>query len=97
MRNRFPALVVTLVALGSLTACGASTVSASDVEDQITTQLKTADGATPDSASCPDDLKAEVGQKITCTATDSEGDTKVEVEVTSVDGSDVGFDITPVG
>lgn len=87
---------VTLIACGTLSSCGASAVTASDVEDQIVTQLTDADGNKPDSASCPDDLPAEVGETMECTVTAGDQEIKVEVKVTKVDGNDVNFDISPV-
>jgi len=97
MSRRLVAPLVTAVALaGLLGGCGTSTVSASDVEDQITTQLKGSDGSTPDSADCPEDLKAEVGEKITCDATAGDDSFKVDVEVTSVEDGKANFDITVV-
>lgn len=93
---------VAVVALGSLSACsgsvsvGSSSVSSADVEAQMQSQLKDADGVGPDKSSCPDDLKAEVGATITCTATSGDETFKIEAVVTAVDGDNVDFDLNPV-
>jgi hypothetical protein len=102
LRLVLPALVLLAA---PLSACsgevsvgdGTPTVSASAVEGYIVDTLKTAAGASPDSASCPEDLEGTVDTTITCTVTDAEGDTDVEVVVTAVDGTDVSFDLNPVG
>ncbi len=85
--------LVTLVALGLLTGCGAGAVSQSDVEDQISSQLTEQIGQEPDSVDCPGDLDAEVGKTMICTLTVGEDELPVNVEVTKVDGNDVNFDI----
>ena len=90
------ALAATALALGAaLTACS-SAVAQSEVEESITTQLTAADGSHPESASCPDDLEAEVDATMTCDVSDVDGDFKVKVTVTSVDGDEVEYDIEPL-
>lgn len=102
MLKSLAAAFITVIALGSLASCsgsvsvGAKAVSASDVEDQIMSQLTDADGVGPDSASCPDDLEAKVGATLTCTATSGTETVNIEAKVTSVDGTDVNFDLSQV-
>ena len=94
--------LVTVVALGVLSSCsgsvsvGGSSVSAEDVEAQMLSELKDVDGQGPDDASCPDDLEAEVGASITCTATSGDETFEIEAVVTAVDGDNVSFDLNPV-
>ncbi len=90
------AALAALAATATLTSCGASTVTADDVEKQITSKLQGTDGSAPDSADCPGDLDAEVGATLTCTVTAGEEEFEVEVEVTSVDDDTANFDITLV-
>ncbi len=93
---------VAVVALGSLSACsgsvsvGSASVSAADVESQMMSELKDTDGVGPDEAACPDDLKAEVGESITCTATSGDETFDIEAVVTAVEGDSVDFDLNPV-
>lgn len=91
-----PALagLAALAATVTLGACGASTVSADDVEKQITSKLQGSDGSTPDSAECPEELDAEVGATLTCSVTAGEEEFEVEVEVTKVEDGTANFDIT---
>ncbi len=94
---------LTVVALSSLSACsgsvsvGSLSVSAADVESQILSELKDTDGRGPDEASCPGKLKAEVGAKITCTATADDETFDVEAVVTAVEGERVDFDLSVAG
>lgn len=94
-----PALttLAALAAVLTLSSCGASALSAADVEKQITSQLKGSDGSTPDSAKCPDELDAEVGATMTCTATAGGDEFDVEVKVTKVEDGTASFDLAVVG
>ena len=69
-------------------------VPADDVENQIVSQLPTI-GRSVDSASCVDDLPAVVGESIDCEFTDGADTYGVTVEVTSIEGTQVLFDIRP--
>lgn len=62
-----------------LVACGAGSVSESDVESKTKTQLAA------DKVDCPDDLKAEKGETMSCTATVGGQEIKVKLTVTSVE------------
>ena len=79
-----------------LGACSAS-VSESDLEARIASQLFTGFGAYP-TVSCDGDLPAEVDATTTCSAFDTETYESIELvaTVTSVDGSTVSYRIEPV-
>jgi len=79
------------LALGLLGGC-ASTVSAGDVEEQITTQLGE-QGVEAENVDCPDDLDAEEGATTTCTIETQGDEYDVDIEVTGVDGDQVNFSI----
>ena len=87
------ALALTL----GLSGCGGSSVEASDVEKQISSELGKQIDQTIDSVDCPNDLKAEVGEEETCTLTADGEDYDVAVKVTKVDGDNVSFDINVEG
>lgn len=78
----------------SLSACGAGTVDAAEVEEQAESQLEQQVGIRPDVA-CEDDLPAEEGATITCSLT-VEGDDAVydvTVTTTSVEDNTANFDV----
>lgn len=70
---------------------GDPVVTAEQVEAQIATQY----GVPVDQISCPSSLEGEVGVQMTCTGTDGGTSTPLLVQVTSVEGDTVNFDITP--
>lgn len=84
-----------LAALMTLTGCSLS-VSESQVEEAIRTNLGPQLPGEIEEVDCPDDLKGEVGQSMQCTMTMAGQQITVEVTVTSVDGSNVNFDINTV-
>lgn len=88
-RSLTPVVVVTLLALAG---CGASAVSQQDVETQVLDGLSETLVDQVDDVTCPGDLPAEVDAQIVCELNGEKGVSDVEVTVTSVDGSDVGFD-----
>lgn len=88
-------LVLLAACQGSASVGSAPAVSASDVEDQMVTTYS-AQGVTKDMVDCPEDLPGKVGSTITCTITENDGTiTDFKVTVTSVDGTDVKFDLEP--
>jgi len=92
MRRLLSATVLCSVLL--IAACGEEAVEKSEVEDQAKQAITQQVGQAPKEVNCPDDLKAEKGEKMTCTlvaADDSELD--VEVTVTSVEGDTARFDV----
>jgi hypothetical protein len=80
-----------------LGACSGS-VSESDLEARIASELFTGFGAYP-SVSCDGDLPAEVDATATCSALDTETLESIDLvaTVTAVDGSTVNYRIEPVG
>ena len=79
-----------------LGACSGS-VSESDLEARIASELFTGLGAYP-SVSCDGDLPAEVDAMTTCSALDTETLESIELvaTVTAVDGNTVNYRIEPV-
>jgi Domain of unknown function (DUF4333) len=78
----------------SVSACstGPKMVSKDDVAKQITAKMTDA-GSKPDSVSCPDGLKGEVGAQLNCAVKIKGEPYNVNVTATSVKGDEVGFDI----
>lgn len=72
---------------------GPGAVGKDDVASQIATKMTDASGNKPDSVSCPDDLKAEVGGQLNCGMKVKGQPFNVNVTVTSVDGDQVKFDM----
>jgi hypothetical protein len=68
-------------------------VSKGDVASQITQKLTDAQGNKPDSVECPGDLPANVGAQLNCSMKVKGATYNVNVTVTSVNGSDVKFDM----
>jgi hypothetical protein len=91
-------IVVTGVAAAGLlfgvVGCSSEkTVGKDDLATEVSNQLTEQVGKKPDSVSCPDDLKGEVGATTRCELK-GDGETYgVGVKVTKVDGDDVKFDI----
>ncbi|MGY5764836.1 DUF4333 domain-containing protein [Brachybacterium sp. DNPG3] len=93
-RTRRVLAPLALAAMGALalTACSSS-VSASDVEEQISTQYEAQVGTAPDEVSCDEDLPAEVDAQITCSMTVEGQEVPLTVTVTSVEDGTASFDI----
>lgn len=89
--RRTPVLIGLLLSVSALAGCSSS-VAAADVADQVSSELGKQSGEAPD-ITCPEDLPAEEGAELTCELTDGEKAYDVAVTVTSVDGSEVQFDI----
>jgi hypothetical protein len=68
-------------------------VSKSDVAGQITSKMTDAAGHKPDAVNCPGDLPAKVGAQLNCEMQVKNQTFNVNVTVTSVNGSDVKFDM----
>ena len=77
----------------SIGASSSHAVSKSDVASQITSKLTDAAGNKPDSVTCPNDLPAKVGAQLNCEMKAKNQTFNVNVTVTSVNGSDVKFDM----
>ena len=61
--------------------------------EQVNAEVEKQVGQAPDDVTCPEDLPAEVDAEIACELTAGEDVYDVAVTVTSVDGSDVLFDL----
>ena len=85
--------------MASAGACSCSIGSSShavgknDVASQITQKLTDAAGNKPDSVDCPNDLPANVGAQLNCSMKVKGATYNVNVTVTSVNGTDVKFDM----
>jgi uncharacterized protein DUF4333 len=95
-------LLVSGAAAGLMASAGACScsigssshsVSKGDVASQITSKLTDAAGNKPDSVNCPGDLPATVGAQLNCEMKVKNQTFNVNVTVTSVNGSDVKFDM----
>ena len=96
-RTRTTRTALTAVAAATLllAGCGSGTkaVSQEQVESRVSEQLTKQVGQKPDTISCPGDLKAEKGTTMRCKLTAGSDTLGLTVTVTSVDGSNVKFDI----
>jgi hypothetical protein len=102
-RSVFRALLVSGAAVGLMASAGACScsigsssshaVSKSDVAGQISSKMTDAAGNKPESVTCPNDLPAKVGAQLDCTMKVKGQTYGVSVTVTSVNGSDVKFDM----
>ena len=95
-------LLVSGAAVGLMASAGACScsvgssshsVAKKDVASQITQKLTDAQGNKPDSVDCPNDLDAKVGAQLNCSMKVKGTTYNVNVTVTSVNGSDVKFDM----
>lgn len=89
-------LFLALVAVATLAGCSGSdtsTISRSDVEAEVVTQLTDTVGQAPDDVTCPGDLEAEVGATATCVLTSGGETIDVAVEVTEADGGEYTISI----
>jgi hypothetical protein len=80
--------IVVLAACSGVVLAGCSkTIDSAEVQDTIATQFK-AQGVTLTKIDCNDDVEAEVGAKISCTAENAaaQATLNIEGEVTEVDG-----------
>ena len=91
--RKFVAPVFAIILAFGLAGCQSS-VSADDVETQISQQLAGA-GLAADEVNCPDSLPAEVGAEMVCTAVTDGEETQYKVVVTKVEDNVVNFDILP--
>lgn len=88
------AAVAGAAAVVLLGACSSeSVVDKGELAKEVGKQLSSSVGHEPESMTCPEDLPAKVGATTTCSLSDAGATYGVKVSVTSVDGSDVKFDI----
>lgn len=97
MRTRTLALLAAPVLALGLAACSSSTsVASTELATKVSEQITANNNlTTPVPVTCSGDLRAEVGATQTCALTDpiNGASRSVTVTVTSVDGSNVNFDI----
>lgn len=95
VRRLFGSAVLAFAAVATVAACsfGSISVDKDKVAQEISDQLEGQVGRAPESVTCPDDLKGEVGATMRCKLEDGGVAYGVEVKVTKVEGTDVKFDI----
>jgi len=87
-------LLMLAAAAPLLVACGAGTVSESDVESKTKDQLEQSLGSV-DKVECPEDLKAEKGETMSCTATVEGTEIGIKLTVTKVEDGTAEWKIDP--
>jgi Domain of unknown function (DUF4333) len=101
-RSILRTLLVSGAAVGLMATAGACScsvgssshaVSKDDVASQISAKMTDPAGLKPQSVTCPNDLAAKVGAQVDCTMKSNGQSYAVNVTVTSVNGSDVKFDM----
>ncbi|WP_432558456.1 DUF4333 domain-containing protein [Granulicoccus sp. GXG6511] len=81
----------------AVTGCSTTlTVDESTVEQTIQTRLGEQINGTVESVDCPEDLKGEIGQTMQCTMVVDGQEHKVDVNVTSIEGTTVNFNMRVV-
>lgn len=95
-RRRSVALVTALLALVGLAACGQKTVNTDQAEATIASEFKQ-QGIPLTKVSCPGDIEAKVGTRVSCTALNpAETELKLEGKVTEVNGDKARFQVKAV-
>ncbi|MGV0850438.1 DUF4333 domain-containing protein [Mycolicibacterium phlei] len=72
---------------------GPPIVDKTEVAKEISYQLEQKVGRAPESVSCPEDLRGEVGATQRCELTDGPDTYGITVTVTKVEGAKVDFDL----
>ncbi|SPM37964.1 Mycobacterium numidiamassiliense ORFan, partial [Mycobacterium numidiamassiliense] len=102
IRSALRTTLVSGAAVGLMATAGAcscsvgsksNAVSKDDVASQISAKMTDPAGLKPESVTCPNDLAAKVGAQLDCTMKSNGQSYAVNVTVTSVNGSDVKFDM----
>lgn len=75
------------------TTCGSESVSTTDLDAEVSTQLEAEVGQAPDSVDCPDALPAEVDAEVRCTLTSGDTTFGLTLTVTGVENDEAVFDI----
>ena len=92
--RRSLAAAAAVAALGlTASACGEEVVSKDEVQDELARLIEQQAGEKPKSVDCPEDLKAEKGEKMKCKVSAGGQDVNAEVTVTSVDGDKANFSV----
>jgi uncharacterized protein DUF4333 len=95
IRRSVPIAGALIVLTTSLAGCssGPSVVQNDDLVSQITAKMTDASGDKPESVTCPQELKAEVGAQVNCEMKVKSQAFNVNVTVTSVSDNKVNFDM----
>ena len=91
-RRSLAAATVAALAL-TAGACGEEVVSKDEVQEEVSLLIQQQAGEKPKSVDCPEDLKAEEGEKIKCKVSVGGQDVNAEVTVTSIDGEQANFSV----
>ncbi|ULE32298.1 DUF4333 domain-containing protein [Mycobacterium sp. IDR2000157661] len=86
------ALVSSAAAVMVGCSSGTPTVDREDLAGEINKRLEQQVGRAPDSVTCPQNLRGEVGNTERCELKDGDDTYGVTVTVTKVEGTDVSFD-----
>ncbi len=93
IHQAFPLLFGLLATSAGLVACGEAEVQKTDIESIAMKQLTASVGKECPQITCPSNLKAKVGETMTCTMPVDGKPHDVAIKVTSVEGSTAKFDI----
>ena len=94
MKTRRAAAAAAVAALAlTASACGEEVVSKDEVQDEVSSLIQQQAGAKPKSVDCPEDLKAEKGEKITCKVEIGGEQANAEVTVTSIENDKANFSV----
>ncbi|MFL6172662.1 MAG: DUF4333 domain-containing protein [Marmoricola sp.] len=92
MIRRLSAVAIAAGLALAATGC-TSSLSTTQLEKGIKTELTKTVGQAPDKVTCPDKLKGKVGAKVRCTLTAGTTKYGVTVTATDVDGSKIKYSI----
>ena len=99
MRRSAPFIPLALALAASLAACGTRTVPRAEIEKQAQSYFdgvarRSGQARFPD-IRCPDDLEAEKGKTVRCSAPVKGGTLGITVTITKVDGHRAAFSFKP--
>jgi hypothetical protein len=90
-------LALPFTVAGCEASIGSKSVKKTDAEKTIAEKLTAQFGSAPNSVTCPNNLKAKVGESMDCDVAATEGSGVAKISVTEVKGSSVNFDIEYTG
>jgi hypothetical protein len=98
IRHIVSPIAIVLIAAG-VSACSTDTsLSESDVKQDVSDAVEQETGTAPEDVSCSEEIEGEVGNTLSCTATAADGSSlQLSVEVTEVDHDQIKYDINLVG
>lgn len=92
-RLMFKAILVVLAAAALLTGCGEKTIEADGAEQAVSDLVTEKAGFTPTDVECPSGVEAKDDETFECTFTAPDGDYVAKMQVLSVEGERVNFQI----